>query len=55
MTNDPHKDAKALLKSWCDMQREKYGENWKEIKAKEMAEETMPAINAILSLRKETK
>jgi len=55
MTDDPHKEAKALIKSWCDIQREKYGENWKEAKAKEMTEQMMPTINAILDLGKEQK
>lgn len=33
----PSPEVKAILKTWVALQKEKYGENWKEILAKEMA------------------
>ena len=46
-------EVKKILKSWCDMQREKYGDNWKEIVAKQMTEKTAPTIEKLLKLRKQ--
>lgn len=53
--SDDKEAAKAMIRSWVQMQRDKYGENWIEIKAQEMADQATPAITALLSLRKETK
>lgn len=35
--SSPSPELKALIKSWTQLQKEKYGENWKEILAKEMS------------------
>lgn len=37
MTSQVSPELKALIKQWTDMQKEKYGPNWKEILAKEMS------------------
>jgi hypothetical protein len=51
----PSPEVKAILKEWCDMQREKYGPDWKNILAKEMSERTGPVIDALLQATKGQK
>ena len=45
-------EIKALIKQWCDMQKEKYGENWKEILAEKMAKETMKKLQPLFELQR---
>lgn len=49
--NQPSSEVKAIIKEWVDMQRDKYGPNWKEILSKEMAEDFCnrygPTLNAL--------
>ena len=52
MVAEPSPEVKAILKTWCDMQRDKYGPDWKKILAAEMAKASMPYVNAILRLQK---
>ena len=40
----PSPEVKALLREFCEIQRAKYGENWKEILSKEMAKNTTDAL-----------
>lgn len=47
---DPNDMIKKHIKSWCDYNREKYGENWKEILAKEMSKETMKQLGGLALL-----
>lgn len=42
--SDPKNTAKEIIKSWCDYNREKYGPNWKEIVAAEMAKDTVTEL-----------
>jgi len=44
-------EAKAIVKEWCAMQREKYGPDWKSIVAKQMSDAAAPYVDAILKLR----
>lgn len=44
MTKEPPPEVKAAIKSFVQAQREKYGENWKEILAKKMTRETVEAM-----------
>ena len=39
VTKEPPPEVRAILKEWCDMQREKYGPDWKRILAREMADD----------------
>jgi hypothetical protein len=47
---EPPPEVRAILKSWIAQQREKYGPDWKEILAAEMAAKTEPVISAMLKL-----
>ena len=49
---EPSPEVKALLKEWCRVEREKYGPDWKKIVAKQMADASMPYVNAILQMGK---
>jgi hypothetical protein len=51
MKTEPSPEVKAILSAWVKAQRAKYGENWKEIKAAEMAAQTAPAIERLLKIR----
>jgi hypothetical protein len=48
----PSPEVRAILKAFCEKQREKYGEDWKKILAKEMAEKTTPVLLALQKLVK---
>lgn len=48
MAAEPSPEVKAILKEFCNMQRAKYGPDWKKILAAEMTEKTMPVILALL-------
>ncbi|WP_287122108.1 hypothetical protein [Mesorhizobium sp.] len=50
MSNEPSPEVKAILRSYVEVQREKYGENWKEIKAAEMAAKTAPVIGRLFDV-----
>lgn len=41
---EPSPEVRKLIGQWAKMQHEKYGENWKEILAKEMADKTAPLL-----------
>jgi hypothetical protein len=48
----PSPAVRAMLSEFVRINRERYGENWKEIVAKEMAAKTAPVLEALLKLRK---
>jgi hypothetical protein len=50
--NPPSPEVKAIMKEWCEMQRQKYGPDWKRILAKEMTEQTMPLIEKLFPEKK---
>ena len=52
MPAEPSPEVKAVLKEFCEVQRAKYGPDWKKILAAEMTKASMPYINAILRLQK---
>jgi hypothetical protein len=49
---EPSPEVEALVKAFCDKQREKYGSEWKKILGKEIAAKTAPVFEAILKLTK---
>lgn len=55
---EPSPAVKAILKAYVEKQREKYGDNWKEIKAAELAAKTAPVAiklrDALMQLSKKT-
>jgi hypothetical protein len=48
----PSPEVRAMLAEFARINRERYGENWKEIVAKQVAESTAPVLSALLKLRK---
>jgi len=52
MDAKPSPEVKAILKEWCEMQRAKYGPDWKRILANEMAAKSAPILSAFLGLQK---
>lgn len=40
-------EARGAIKSWVKMQEEKYGPDWKRIKAEEMAKEIAPTLERL--------
>lgn len=48
MVDAPSPEVRAILKSFCDKQREKYGPDWKAKLAAEMTEASLPYLNALL-------
>jgi hypothetical protein len=48
----PSPEVRAMLAEFARVNRERYGENWKEIVAKQVAESTAPVLSALLKLRK---
>jgi len=46
----PLPEVRAILKEWCDMQRMKYGPDWKRILAREMVEKQAPVIDKLFAL-----
>jgi hypothetical protein len=48
----PSPEVKAAIKKFVDLQREKYGPDWKKILAAEMAAKTAPVLEALLKLGK---
>jgi hypothetical protein len=51
-TPEPSPEVKAIIREFCDIQRAKYGPDWKKILAKEMAEKSKPFLEALLKLQK---
>jgi hypothetical protein len=49
---EPSPEVKKIIGEFCRIQREKYGEDWKKILAKEMAAKTTPVLEALLKLQK---
>lgn len=49
MANTP--EVRAVLKTFCDIQREKYGPDWKAKLSAEMAAQTAPFIEALFKLK----
>lgn len=43
-TPAPSPEVRAILKRFCDLQRAKYGPEWKRLLAAEMAEKTTPIL-----------
>lgn len=52
MSLEASPEVKAIIKEWCEMQRVKYGPDWKRILATEMAEKSAPVLSALLGLQK---
>lgn len=50
----PSHEVKKLMKLWCEKQRENHGEDWKEIKAEEIAQKTTEAVMPLLNKLKDT-
>jgi len=50
MTVTPSPELKALIKEFCQIQREKYGPDWKAILAKEMADKSAPVVEGLLKV-----
>jgi putative transposase len=46
---EPSPEVKAILKKFCDIQREKYGPDWKKILAAEMAEKSRPFVETMFN------
>jgi hypothetical protein len=46
--SEPSPEVKKVISEFVRVQREKYGEDWKAILAKEMAEKTAPFVQAFL-------
>jgi hypothetical protein len=44
----PTPEVRALLKEWCDMMRAQYGDDWKKIVTKQMADASRPYLEALL-------
>ena len=42
-------ESKAALKEWVKQQEEKYGPDWKRIKAEEMAQEIAPTLERLFT------
>ena len=51
----PTPQVRAMLAEFVRVNRERYGENWKEIVAAEMTAKTAPVLTALLKLRKDGK
>jgi hypothetical protein len=47
---EPSKEIQEILHERCNLQREKYGPNWKRILAKEMAEKQRSVLENIARL-----
>jgi hypothetical protein len=48
---EPSPEVKKILGEFCRIQREKYGDDWKAIPAKEMSAKTTPFLQALLKLQ----
>jgi hypothetical protein len=48
---DPSPEVKAMIGQFVRVQREKYGDDWKEKLSAEMAQQTAPFIERLLDLR----
>ena len=46
--SEPSPEVKATIRSFVDIQRAKYGDDWKEKLSAEMAAKTAPQITALL-------
>lgn len=55
MIPEPSPEVKAVIRNFVAVQREKYGENWKEILSAKMAAEAEPFVSALLALRDRAK
>ena len=55
MTAEPSPEVKAILRAYVARQREKYGENWKEIKAAEMTAQMAPTLDKLFNLLQQVK
>jgi hypothetical protein len=53
-TPEPSPEVKAILKEFCDIQRAKYGPDWKKNLAAEMAAKSAPFLEELLKLRKKS-
>lgn len=49
-TQQPSPEVKAIISDYVKAQREKYGDDWKRLKAAEMTAQTMPSVNRLLNL-----
>lgn len=47
--SQPSPEVKAIVKEWVDMQQDKYGPDWKEILADEMAEDFCQKYGPVLN------
>ncbi|MGF7008105.1 hypothetical protein [Aminobacter sp. BE322] len=55
MKTEPSPEVKAILAEFVKKQRAKYGPDWKEKLAAEMAEKAAPVVTALLALRDRAK
>lgn len=51
--NGPSPEVKVIISDFVRIQREKYGDDWKEKLSAEVAAGAAPFVNALLSLRKD--
>lgn len=49
---EPSEEVKAVIREFVRVQRERYGENWKDVLAAEMAAKTAPVVDMLLKLKK---
>jgi hypothetical protein len=55
MKTEVSPEVKAILSAYVKAQREKYGDDWKRIKAAEMAAQTAPVVGDLLALLQKVK
>lgn len=51
-TSEAEDDLKRLMKQWVQIQKDKYGDNWKKVLAKDMAEKSTPFLNLFFTKEK---
>lgn len=49
---EPSPEVKKIIGEFVRVNREKYGDDWKKILAKEMADQSRPFLEALLKLQK---
>lgn len=48
--NPPHPEVRAVMKEFCDVQRARYGPDWKKILAKQMADASRTYVEQIIKM-----
>lgn len=49
---EPSPEVRAIIKKFVEVNREKYGPDWKKIVSKQMADASRPYVEAILKMGK---